>query len=68
VAKAFHSTNFDGSLFLPGLGRVPMNVALVCLWTWMCVPPPQGSNIHPNTVGYEVIAGAIFVVLPRKGL
>jgi lysophospholipase L1-like esterase len=65
VAKAFHTGNFDAVVFVPGLGKVPLNVALVCFWTWMCTPPPQGPNIHPNAVGYEVIAGAIFVVLPR---
>jgi len=65
VAKAFHTNAFNATLFVPGLGKPPLNVALVCLWTWMCTPYPQGPNIHPNAIGYEVIAGAIFVVLPR---
>ena len=66
VAQAFHTYNFDAPLFVPGLGKVPLNVALVCFWTWMCAPPPQGPNIHANAIGYEVIAGAIFVALPRQ--
>ena len=65
VAKAFHTSNFTSLVYVPGLGQVPLNVALVCSWTWMCTPPPLGPNIHPNVVGYEVITYAIFVVLPH---
>jgi hypothetical protein len=48
---------------VPALG-VPLNVLLVCRWTWMCVPPPVGPNIHANADGYAVIAGAFLAVLP----
>ena len=27
-------------------------------WTWMGAPPPLGPDIHPNAIGYIVIAGA----------
>jgi lysophospholipase L1-like esterase len=53
VAAAFQTNNFST---LPFLG-VPVNVALICAWTWMCAPPPLGPNIHANDVGYAVIAG-----------
>jgi hypothetical protein len=35
---------------------VPLNVARICQWTWMCAPPPVGPNIHANDAGYHVIA------------
>ena len=44
---------------LTGIGNVPVNVAEVCLLTWMCQPPPLGPNIHPNDAGYQTIAAAI---------
>jgi GDSL-like Lipase/Acylhydrolase family len=63
VAGAFHATDFTP---VPGPGGgIPLNVVLVCQWTYMCVPPPQGPNIHPNVIGYGVIAGAFLpLVLP----
>ncbi len=45
-------------------GVVPTNVAKVCALTWMCAAKPYGPNIHPNDVGYKVIANAIMKVLP----
>ncbi|HEX7310235.1 MAG TPA: SGNH/GDSL hydrolase family protein [Gaiellaceae bacterium] len=37
---------------------VPVNVAHVCAWTWMCTPPPHGPDIHPNNSGHAAIARA----------
>ena len=54
VAAAFHINDFSPGL-LPSL---PVNVELTLAWTWMGLPPPLGPNIHPNAVGYAVIAGA----------
>ncbi len=64
VAGAFHSGDFATLVPVPGLGAIPINVALICQWTWMCVPPPQGPNIHPNAIGYGVIAETFTAVLP----
>jgi lysophospholipase L1-like esterase len=60
VAAAFDSADFK---LVPGVG-IPRNVLLVCQWTWMCAPPPVGPNIHANSEGYGVIAGAFLAVLP----
>ncbi len=38
--------------------NLPLNVFLELSWTWIGAPPPLGPDIHPNTVGYGVIAGA----------
>jgi lysophospholipase L1-like esterase len=43
---------------VPGLGVVPLNLARICQWLFMCVPPPVGPNDHPNNDGYIVIADA----------
>jgi len=59
VQSAFQTTN---STPVPPLG-VPVNVILVCSWTWMCAPAPVGPNIHANVVGYWVIAGSFAKVI-----
>jgi len=42
--------------------NLPVNVATICLLTWMCAPAPVGPNIHPRPAGYLVIAGAFLKV------
>ncbi len=58
VQTAFSTTDFADTVTLPGLGPVPVNVARICEWTWMCASPPIGPNIHANQAGYQVIATA----------
>jgi lysophospholipase L1-like esterase len=62
VSGAFRTTDFDQLFFL----HLPVNVVLICAWTWMCAPSPYGPNIHANAFGYAVIAGA-FVRLLEQG-
>ena len=63
VQAAFSTTDFDTLVTLAGVGQVPVNVARVCQWTWMCAPPPQGPNVHGRPEGYWVMAGAFLVAL-----
>jgi lysophospholipase L1-like esterase len=42
---------------------VPVNVARICEWTWICVPPPQGPNNHANALGYGAIAQTFAAIL-----
>jgi lysophospholipase L1-like esterase len=65
VQAAFSTTDFDTLVNLPGFGQVPLNVARVCQWTWMCVPPPQGPNVHGRPEGYWVMAGTFVVALAQ---
>jgi lysophospholipase L1-like esterase len=58
VFGAFDTGNFGDPVTLPGLGRLPRNVALICQWTWACATPPRGPNQHANQAGYGVIADA----------
>jgi len=58
VQDAFSTTDFTSTAVLPGVGPVPLNVARICTWTWMCAPAPVGPNIHANATGYRVIAAA----------
>ena len=62
VASAFHTTDFTDTTSLDGL-TVPVNVADICNWTWMCAPAPVGPNIHADNTGYAKIAAA-FEALP----
>jgi len=54
VAHAYHISDFT----LIPFGNLPLNVFLTLTWTWMGAPPPIGPDVHPNAVGYAVIAGA----------
>jgi lysophospholipase L1-like esterase len=42
----------------------PLDVLRECQWTWVCAEPPHGPDIHANTDGYGVIAGAFEQQLP----
>jgi len=46
VQTAFSTTDFADTATLPGIGTVPLNVARICEWTWMCAASPIGPNIH----------------------
>src|SRR5215470_17574053 len=58
VFGAFHTADFGPQVTVPGLGKLPRNVAAICQWTWECAAPPRGPNQHANQVGYQVIARA----------
>jgi lysophospholipase L1-like esterase len=58
VFGAFRSTDFSGLVTVPGIGKVPPNVAAICQWTWECARAPRGPNVHATTAGYGVIAQA----------
>jgi lysophospholipase L1-like esterase len=61
VFGAFHSGDFTDQVTVPGLGRLPRNVATICLWTWECAAAPRGPNEHAREVGYGVIALAFLL-------
>jgi lysophospholipase L1-like esterase len=61
VARAFGITDFK-LLPFPDM-PVPVNVFLELRLTWMSLPPPVGPDVHPNAVGYAVIAGAFVQVI-----
>jgi lysophospholipase L1-like esterase len=54
VSTAFSTLDFTDQADLPGFGPVPLNVARICTWTWMCTPY---EDIHANPTGHAVIAG-----------
>jgi lysophospholipase L1-like esterase len=58
VEGAFSSSDFATQVPVPGLGTLPLNVARICQWTWVCAPPPLGPNNHANAAGYGVMAAA----------
>jgi lysophospholipase L1-like esterase len=68
VEAAFSTTNFTDLVTLPAIGPVPVNVARICQWSWMCAPPPQGPNIHGRPEGYRVMAGAFVAALIQAHL
>jgi len=67
VQTAFSTTDFTDTATLPGVGTVPLNVARICEWTWMCAPAPVGPNIHANAAGYQTIAAAFQQVIGNLG-
>ena len=58
VEGAFATTDFETEVELAGVGRVPLNVARACEWTWGAAPPPLGPDLHANAGGYRAIAEA----------
>jgi hypothetical protein len=61
VAAAFDTTAFEPLVDI-GVGvPVPLNVARICGYTYMCTP---FQNIHATDAGYEVITQAFLDVLP----
>jgi len=66
VAGAYMSNDFATMVPFPTPESpisIPLNVAIVCQFTYMCVPEPVGPNIHANPTGYGVIAATFAAVL-----
>jgi len=62
VAGAFSTDDFTTMVpIAPGV-TVPLDVARICQWTWMCTVPP-GPDIHANPAGYAVMAQAFAATL-----
>jgi lysophospholipase L1-like esterase len=63
IETAFSSNDFSTQVDLGGGLIVPLNVARICMWTWVCAPAPYGPDNHANAAGYGAIAGAFAIVL-----
>ena len=55
VAETFRIDDFTHTVRVPGRGRIPVNVALACSWTWFC-STKQPFDFHANGTGYRKIA------------
>lgn len=55
VARTFRIDDFEDTVFAPGRGRIPVNVALTCRWTWFC-SERTFTDPHANRTGYRRIA------------
>jgi lysophospholipase L1-like esterase len=67
VYAAFESDDFStivSSSLLPPNDTLPINVANICAFTYMCETPPIGPDIHANVAGYGLIAETLIGVLP----
>jgi lysophospholipase L1-like esterase len=62
VFTEFKSDDLTGMTTVSGYGSVPVDVAMVCEWTWMC----SAEDEHANAAGYGAIAAAIYAVLPAS--
>jgi lysophospholipase L1-like esterase len=59
VLTAFQTAApFTKKVTLGAFGKIPLNVATLCTYTWNCTAPPVGPNIHANVLGYGIIANA----------
>jgi lysophospholipase L1-like esterase len=65
VFSAFDTTDMTDMVTVPGLGKLPKDVALICKWTYECVPPPVGPNEHNNQAGYAVLANTFLATLNK---
>ncbi len=65
VADAF--ATYDSTDMVTWEGQqIPVDVARVCSWTWICQTPPSGPNIHANKNGYQVIANAFASTIGKR--
>jgi len=67
VADAFKSDDFFTmvpSSQPPPNDVLPLSVANICEFTYMCDPAPVGPDIHARTAGYSLIADAFEAVFP----
>ena len=67
VYAAFESDNFVTmvpSSLPPPNGTLPVNVANICTFTYMCDAPPVGPDIHATIAGYSLIADTLVGELP----
>ena len=55
VAATFRIDDFTDTVRVPGRGRIPVNVALACKWTWFC-STKHPFDFHANATGYMKIA------------
>ena len=65
VAATFRIGDFHHTVKLPGLGRLPVNVANTCRWTWFCSARHFGDP-HPRRSGYHKIAHTFSRKLARR--
>jgi hypothetical protein len=63
VFTSFASADMTDLVTVPGLGKLPKDVALICRWTWECAPKPVGPNRYTNKFGYGVISGTFLATL-----
>jgi lysophospholipase L1-like esterase len=56
VEGAFSTTDFATMVAVPFYPvPVPLNVARICSWTWVC-DPTYGGDFHANADGYRIMA------------
>lgn len=63
VATAFDSNNFT-DMAPPPDETLPVAVANICAFTYMCETDPLGPDIHANRAGYRLIADTMEAILP----
>jgi lysophospholipase L1-like esterase len=66
VSGQFDTTDLKPIVTLPNGLKVPLDVARICEWTWMCAAAPVGPNIHANAEGYAQIADAFEATFAAK--
>ena len=59
VATRFESYDFTTMVSAPPYGTLPVNVARICTWTWMCAK----TDIHANDTGYDQLAAVTIAQL-----
>jgi hypothetical protein len=66
VSGHFDTADFTPLVPLSPTVKVPLNVARICQWTWMCAPAPRGPDIHANATGYREIAATFEELLEHR--
>ena len=67
VYTAFESDDFvtmTSTSLPPPNDMLPLSVANICSFTYMCDAPPVGPDIHANVAGYSLIANTLVDLAP----
>lgn len=71
LAKVFHSQDFSTMVqsgLPPPNNVLPLNVAMICKYTYACPRPDSGLPVdfHFNTAGYSIVATEFLAALRRQ--
>jgi lysophospholipase L1-like esterase len=67
VFTSFDTTDDTQFVNVPGHGKLPKDVALICKWTYECAPHPVGPNEHGTTQGYGAMSSTFQATLRKAG-
>jgi lysophospholipase L1-like esterase len=64
---SFDTTDITQLVNVPGHGKLPKDVAVICKWTFECTRPPIGPDEHGTNQGYGAMSSTFLATLRKAG-